>query len=99
MTSATETELAVFYMVAQEVVYPLIVLEEMGHKHPLALLQTDNSTAEVFLNGKLQPKQTKVMDMLFRWLRDRECQEQFRIYWRPGKLNFIAGVSDRKLQR
>ncbi|EJK60923.1 hypothetical protein THAOC_18659, partial [Thalassiosira oceanica] len=22
------------------------------------------------------------------WLRDRECQRQFRFYWRPGKLNY-----------
>ena len=28
------------------------------------------------------------MDMHFHWLHDRECQEQFRIYWRPGKLNY-----------
>ena len=28
------------------------------------------------------------MYMRFHWLRDRECQEQFRIYWRPGKLNY-----------
>ena len=28
------------------------------------------------------------MDMRFHWLRDRECQQQFRMYWRPGKLNY-----------
>ena len=28
------------------------------------------------------------MDMRFRWLRDREFQKQFRIYWRPGKLKY-----------
>ena len=28
------------------------------------------------------------MDMRFHWLRDRECQRQFRIYWRPGELNY-----------
>ena len=28
------------------------------------------------------------MDMRFHWLRDRECQQQFRFYWRPGKLNY-----------
>ena len=28
------------------------------------------------------------MDMHFHWLRVRECQEQFRIYWRPGKSNY-----------
>ncbi len=44
--------------------------------------------ADAVVNGKVQPKQTKAMDMRFHWLRDRECQEQFRIYWRPGKLNY-----------
>ena len=27
------------------------------------------------------------MDMKFHWLRDRDAQGQFRIYWRPGKTN------------
>ncbi len=27
------------------------------------------------------------MDMRFHWLRDREAQEQFRIYWCPGSTN------------
>jgi hypothetical protein len=44
--------------------------------------------AEAVTNGKVQPKRTKAMDMRFHWLRDRECQRQFRIYWRPGKLNY-----------
>ena len=40
------------------------------------------------VNGKITPKRTKATDIRFHWLRDRECQEQFRIYWRPGKLNY-----------
>jgi len=28
------------------------------------------------------------MENIFHWLRDRACQEQFRIYWKPGKLNY-----------
>jgi hypothetical protein len=28
------------------------------------------------------------MDMRFHWLRDPEYQQQFRIYWRPGKMNY-----------
>ena len=54
----------------------------------LTPLQTDNATAEAVCNGKIQPKRTKAMDMRFHWLRDRQCQEQFRIYWRPGKSNY-----------
>jgi hypothetical protein len=27
------------------------------------------------------------MDMRFHWLRNRESQDRFKIYWRPGKMN------------
>ena len=88
MSSATEAELAALYIMAREAVYIRIILEEMGHKQPPTPLQTDNAMAEAVTNGKIQPKRTKAMDMRFHWLRDRECQQQFRIYWRPGKLNY-----------
>ena len=88
MASATETEVVALYIMAWEAVYIRIVLEEMGNKQPSIPLQTDNATAEVVCNGKIQPKQTKAMDMRFHWLRDRQYQEQFRIYWRPGKSNY-----------
>eukprot|EP00804_Cyclotella_cryptica_P028239 CCRYP_014587-RB/>CCRYP_014587-RB protein AED:0.44 eAED:0.44 QI:0/-1/0/1/-1/0/1/0/63 len=29
------------------------------------------------------------MDMRFHWLRDSECQQPFRIHWRPGKTNLV----------
>ena len=55
---------------------------------PHATPNWHNAMADAVINGKVQPKQTKAMDMRFHWLRDRECQEQFRIYWRPGKMNY-----------
>ena len=73
---------------AREAVYIRIILKEMGYKQPPMPLQTNNSMAEAVTNGKVQPKHTKAMDMGFHWLKDRECQRQFRIYWRPGKLNY-----------
>jgi hypothetical protein len=73
---------------AREAVYIRIILEELGHKQPPTPLQTDNAMADAVINGKIQPKRTKAMDMRFHWLRDRECQRQFRIYWRPGKMNY-----------
>jgi hypothetical protein len=87
MTSATEAELAALYINAREAVYIRIILEEMGHKQPPTPMQTDNAMAEAVINGKIAPKRTKAMDMRFRWLRDRECQQQFKFYWRPGKQN------------
>ncbi len=57
----------------------------MGHPQPKTPIQTDNFTAEGVINHKIQPKRTKAMDMRFHWLRDREVQGQFRIYWWLGK--------------
>jgi hypothetical protein len=88
MSSATEAELAGLYIMACKAVYIRIILEELGHKQPPTPIQTDNAMADAIINGKIQPKQTKAMDMRFHWLQDRECQQQFRIYWRPGKMNY-----------
>ena len=75
MSSATEAELAALYIMAREAVYIRIILEELGHKQPPTPLQTDNAMADAVVDGKIQPKRTKAMDMRFHWLRDRECQE------------------------
>ncbi len=75
MSSATEVELAGLYIMAREAVYIRIIQEEMGHKQPTTPLQTDNSMAEAVINGKVQSKRTKAMDMQFHWLRDRECKQ------------------------
>jgi hypothetical protein len=88
MSSATEAELAGLYIMAREAVYIRIILEVLGHKQPPTPQQMDNEMADAIINGKIQPKQTKAMDMRFHWLRDRECQRQFRIYWRPEKVNY-----------
>ena len=50
MSSATEAELAALYIAAREAVYIQIILEELGHKQPPTLLQTDNSIAEAVIN-------------------------------------------------
>jgi len=89
MTSATEAELTALYIMAREAVYIRIILNEMVHKQLPTPLQTDNSMADGVINGKITPKQNISMDMRFHWLSDRECQEQFRIYWRLGTLNYV----------
>ena len=88
MSSATEYELAALFIIAYEAVYMRIILDELGHKQPPNPLQTNNSLADGVVNGKIKAKRTKVMDMYFHWLHDRERKEQFPIYWLPGKLNY-----------
>jgi hypothetical protein len=70
MSSATKAELAGLYIMVCKAVYIRIILEELGHTQPPTPLQTDNAMADTIINGKIQPKQTKAMDMRFHWLRD-----------------------------
>ena len=65
MALATEAELAALYIMAWEAMYMSIILEEMGHKQPVIPIQTDNAMAEVVINAKITPKQSKAMDMRF----------------------------------
>ena len=81
--------MAALYIMSRKALQLYIILEEMGHKQPPTSLHMDNAMAEVVTNGKVQPKRTKAMDMSVHWLRDREFQKQFHIYWRPGKLNYV----------
>ena len=74
MPSATEAELVALYIMAREAVYTRIILDKMGHRQPPTPLQTYNAMADAVINGKVQPKRIKAMDMQFHWLRDRECQ-------------------------
>ena len=70
MTSATESELAVLYIMARKAVYFRIILEKMGNNQPPTPLQIDNTMVDIVCNGKMQQKLTKEMDMQFHWLRD-----------------------------
>jgi hypothetical protein len=81
MSSATEAELAGLYIMVREAVYIRIILEELGHAQPPTPLQTDNAMADSGINSKVQPKQTKAMDMRFHWLCNWECQQQFCVFW------------------
>jgi hypothetical protein len=61
----------------------------MGHPQPRTPIQTNNTTVEGVIDNKIQPNQTKAMDISFHWLRNQEAQGQLRIYWHPGKSNLV----------
>ena len=71
VSSAAEAELGGIFTNSKEAVHLRNILIEMGHPQPSTPMQTDNSTANGVINNKIQPKQTKAMDMRFHWLRDR----------------------------
>jgi hypothetical protein len=81
MSSAAEAELRTLYLNAKKAVYLRQILDKMDHPQPRTLTQTDNTTAEGVINNNIQPGHTKVIDMRFHWLHNREAQGQFKIYW------------------
>jgi hypothetical protein len=87
MSSAAEAEVGTAYINAREALPMRVALEEMGHPQPPTPLQTDNSTAYGIIHDTVKQRQSKAIDMRFYWLRDRQTQEQFNIYWGPGNSN------------
>ncbi len=87
MSSAAKAKLGALYLNAKEAVYLCQILSKIEHPQPKTPIQTGNMAVEGMINNKIQPKRTKAMEMRFHWLRDREAQGQFKIYWRPGGTN------------
>ena len=57
----------------------------MGHKQMAPTpIKTDNSTATGFVNNNMQMKKSKTWDMHLHWLRDKEKQNFFNVFWDKG---------------
>ncbi len=89
MLSAAEAELGVLFINTKISVSIWQKLEEMGNPQTRTFIQSTNSTAHTLLNNKILPKAPKAMDMQFHWLRCREAQDQYQIFWRPGTQNLV----------
>ena len=80
VSSAAEAEVGSLFVNAKESAHIRNILNEMGQPQPPTPMQTDNTTANGFINNKIHPKQMKSMDIQFHWLRDRMTQIQFRFH-------------------
>jgi hypothetical protein len=83
MSSAAEAEIGAVFINAKKGPVLRTTLEEFGHIHPPTPMETDNTTATGYINGKIKQKGTKAMDMRFYWIKDRVRQGQFHVYWGP----------------
>ena len=88
MSSASEAELGALYVTAKEMAPLRQTLIEMGWPQPPSPLQTDNSAAAGVVNKTIVAKKLKSMDLRYHWLRCREAQDQFRMYWDSGTRNW-----------
>jgi hypothetical protein len=81
ISSAAEVEIGAVFINAKEGAVLRKTLEELGHTQPPTPMQTDNTTATGYINGKIKQKRTKAMDMRFYWIKYQVNQGQFKIYW------------------
>ena len=89
MSSAAEAEIGAIFINCQDSEPIRNALLELGHAQPPTPVQTDNSTANGFLNKTIKQKRTKAIDMRFYWVIDRIKQNHFCIFWKPGSENLV----------
>ena len=87
MSSAAEAEMGAIFLNARKAIPARNALIDMGHPQGQTPIQTDNSTAHDVCNKNMQCKKSKSWGMLFLWMRCKEFQKMFRVYWRPGTTN------------
>ena len=80
MSSSSEAELSAFFLNCQVAILIRQALKEMGHKQPLTLMQTDNTTACGFVTNNIASKRLKSMDMRIDWMLCIAMYGQFRHY-------------------
>ena len=84
VTSAAEAEMKGVFQNAKTAVALRHLLNEIGHVQPPTTIRTDNSTASGFVNNNIQMKRSKLWDMNFHWLRDKNMLKEFNIIWKRG---------------
>ena len=87
VSSSAEAEVAGIFHNATTAIPIRRILTEIGHPQPPTPLKTDNSTASGFVYDNIHQKRSKAWDMRYYWLRDRQTQHQFNIFWEKGVNN------------
>ena len=87
MASAAKAELGAVIINGKDAVSIRTILIETNHPQPPTPIQVDNLTAIGIADRSIKQKQSKAMNMTFYWMKYRINQNQFVIYWMPGKTN------------
>ena len=84
MSIKAEAGMVAIFLAAREAIPARNTLIEMGHPQGKTPIQIDNSTAHGVCYKNMQCRRSKSWDMRFFWMRCKESQKMFRVYWRPG---------------
>ena len=87
MSSVQKSETGSGFINAKGAVPMRTTLEEMGHKQGPTPIQFDNKCAVSIITDTVVQRRSKATDMRFYWLRDRQRQGQFHVYWKSAPSN------------
>ena len=87
VASSAEAETAGIFHNAQVALPIRHMLIQLGHPQPPTPIKTDNTTATAFVNKNINQRKSKSWDMKFYWMRDKETQKLFKVYWDKGDNN------------
>ena len=85
MESTMEEESGGLFENAQKAISMRTALSEMGHSQPPTHMTTDNTEANIIVNGTAKQKTSRSIDMRFYWVRHIIRQNNFHILWEEGK--------------
>ncbi len=87
VSSATATEYAAAFIVAQAAISIINTLADLGYPQSETELFCDNKCAVGLANNTFNLKRTKTIDMRYHWIRDQVKLKVFKVTWKAGKLN------------
>jgi hypothetical protein len=87
VSSATATEYAAAFIVAQAAISIINTLADLGYPQKETEFFCDNLCAVGLANNNFTLKRTKTIDMRYHWIRDQVKLGIFKVTWKAGKLN------------
>ena len=87
VSSATATEYAAAFIVAQAAISIINTLADLGYPQKETEIFCDNLCAVGLANNNFTLKRTKTIDMRYHWIRDQVKLGTFKVTWKAGKLN------------
>jgi len=84
---AAKAELGALFLNCKEGIFVLLTLEELGHPQPRTPVHCDNATTVGIANNTVKWQQSRLMDIRYFWVGDKEAQDIYKIKWHPGQEN------------
>ena len=87
LASAAEAELGALFINGRAAIHLRYILTSIAHIEPPTPIKTDNTTALGIIKDTVKQKRSKSIDMRYYWIQDKNEDNTFHIFWKPGIQN------------